>query len=83
MKLRDEGLQWKRLDDQVVVLDLQTSQYLSLNGTGAELWEALAEGADEDALVARLRGEYEVDESTAREDVEEFLGQLTELGLLA
>jgi hypothetical protein len=55
---------------------------MNLNETGAFLWKKLAEGAEINDLVAGLLSEYEVDEETARADVQEFISQLQEKGLL-
>ena len=52
----------------------------SLNETGMFLVEALCEGApDADALAARLVDAFEVDETTARADVAEFIEELSKL----
>ena len=58
------------------------NQILSLNETGAFLWNILKEGAEPDELAAHLVEEYEVDEATARKDVEIFLSRLREKGLV-
>ncbi len=55
---------------------------MNLNETGAFLWKRLTEGADIDNLIASLLSEYEIDEETARADVQEFVDQLQEKGLL-
>ena len=53
-----------------------------LNETGKFLWERLEKGTDEEALVAALLGEYDVDEQTARKHVALFVGKLNENGFL-
>ena len=55
---------------------------LKLNGTGKLLWEALTEGATEEALCALLVSEYEVDGDVAKKDVSLFLESLRRLGVL-
>lgn len=55
---------------------------MSLNETGAFLWDLLAQGAEESDLVARMLAEYDVDEATARKDVAVFLSQLREKALI-
>lgn len=49
---------------------------------GAEIWERLAQGMEEDAIVAAILDEYDVDEPTLRQDYAEFVAKLTELGLV-
>lgn len=55
---------------------------MNLNESGAFLWKKLAEGAEMDELVSGLLEEYDIDEETAKADIEEFVGQLKEKGLL-
>ncbi len=54
----------------------------SLNETGILLWKSLEQGAKREELQQILRNEYEVDEATVREDVEEFLNKLRLLDVL-
>lgn len=55
---------------------------LTLNETGAFLWQQLQTGADLEALVAALTAEYDVDRATAQADVQEFLAALEKAGCL-
>lgn len=55
---------------------------ITVNETGAFLWEKLTEGADRESLLAALLAEYDVDEETARSDIEEFIGLLKDGKLL-
>ncbi|MGZ4172567.1 MAG: PqqD family protein [Solirubrobacteraceae bacterium] len=82
LRLREEGLNWREIDGEVIVLDVQRSHYLNLNPTGSAMWLMLADGATEPQLVDRLTQEFEVDEQTAREDVATFLAICRENGLL-
>jgi hypothetical protein len=82
MQLRQDGLTWHVAGDDVVVLDLQGSVYLRLNGSGRVLWERLAEGATEDDLAAALVGTYGIDLERATADVDGFLADLRQRGLL-
>jgi len=83
LRLRQEGLNWREIDGEVVVLDTERSHYLNLNPTGSVMWLMLAAGATERQLVHRLTQEFEVDEQTARQDVASFLASCRENGLLA
>ena len=55
---------------------------LSLNGSGALLWQALEKGADREALADVLTAEYEVERAVALADVDEFLTTLRNAGCL-
>ena len=54
------------------------SAMITINETGAFLWEKLQNEISEDELTAALTAEYDVDEDTARADVKEFVSVLME-----
>jgi hypothetical protein len=82
LKLRSADLEWRAVEGEVIVLDLEGSVYMSLNGSGAVCWEALAEGATRDELVRRLTERFDVAPERAARDVEAFLQELRSHGLL-
>ena len=49
---------------------------LTLNGTGAYLWQLLEQEQTEDSLVMAFRQRYDVDEETARKDISAFVDKL-------
>ena len=76
------GVEWQHVDDEVVVLDLSSSAYLAVNGTGAALWRLVAAGTTERRLVDELTARFPVDVDQARADVTQFTAQLRDLALL-
>ena len=86
MKLKNEFI-LRQVAGQTVVLptggELDLNMMITLNDTGAFLWEHLQNETDEAALVAALLGEYDVDEATAKKAVEDFVAKLREHGFLA
>ena len=85
MKLK-EGFLLRTVAGQTVVLptgdDLDLNMMITLNDTGAFLWERLEEETTEDALVQALLAEYDVEEATARNAVVAFVKQLNDHGFL-
>ncbi|NHC45921.1 PqqD family protein [Motilibacter aurantiacus] len=82
MRIRSEGLAARSFDAETVVLDLEKSQYLTLNETGSLLYELLRQERTMDELVDAVVAEYSVDRATALRDVEAFVAALREHGLL-
>lgn len=82
MQLRQEDLTWQIAGDDVVVLDLEGSVYLKLNGSGRVLWEALAATCTESELAEALVDRYGIDSERAGSDVATFLADLRARGLL-
>ncbi len=70
------------LSDGAVLLNLQTKRYFSLNETGTRIWELVQKIADEDAIVATLLREYEVEEGMARTEVRRILEELIDAQLI-
>lgn len=55
---------------------------LTLNESGAFLWEKLPEVENETALIDCVCKEYQVERATAEADVAEFLAQLRKLEII-
>ncbi len=82
MRVRSDDVMWREVDDEVVILDLKTSTYLSTNKTGAYLWKLLQEDRDTNELEIALADTYRVDRATAQSDVGTFLDMLRSKELL-
>lgn len=82
LKLRDDRVRWREVDEDVVAVDVDRSTYLSTNGSGALLWLELAGGTTRDRLVERLAQAYLIDDERAAADVDNFLSELNGQGLL-
>jgi PqqD family protein of HPr-rel-A system len=65
------------------LFDHSTGLTYTINPTGREIFEQLQAGVDAPEIIRELSTNYEVDEDTAREDLEDFLRQMKELGLVA
>lgn len=86
MKIK-EGFLLRQVAGQTVVLptdaDLDLNMMITLNDTGAFLWNELQQDSNEAALTAALLREYEVDKQTAELAVAAFVKKLDENGFLA
>jgi hypothetical protein len=72
----------RRFDDEVVVLDLGAGEYYSLDAVGSAIWDQLEGGRTPEEIVGVLLARYEVDELTARGDVERIVQELLAVGLV-
>ena len=86
MKVRDDYIMRPVADTWAVVPVGEAAKafkgMLTLNESGALLWNLLKKGASKEELVKALRAEYSVSEETAFSDVDEFLAKLKEAGAL-
>lgn len=55
---------------------------IQLNETGKLIWDGIANGKDERAIVSDLMDQYEVDEQTASESVTRILRQMIDAGIV-
>ena len=79
---RSEDLEARAVEDELVLLDLRTQTYLSLNPTGAHLWPLMVEGTDRAALVDALCRRHDIPLAVAERDVDALVAQLREADLL-
>jgi hypothetical protein len=82
LKLRHTEVAWKDVDGEIVALDERAALYLAANPAGAVLWRALADGTTHEGLVDGLVAEFGIDSGRASADVDAFLADLRERGLL-
>ena len=81
-RIRGNGLEWRRVEDEIVALNLPSETYLGVNRTGASLWQALSDGASEAELVQLLVDQYAIATADAERDVREFVAALQAQGVL-
>ena len=62
---------------------LRCSGMITVNKTGAVLWQALESESDEETLIRLLTDRFEVDHETAAADVKVFLAQMRKQGFLS
>jgi len=77
-----KGLAYRRIAGEVFIVDAAKAEMHELNGTAALIWEGLAAGKMEKAIVSAIMSEFEIEEKTARADLENFVKELGKTGLL-
>lgn len=87
MKIKD-GFITKKVAGDVIVIPAEQAlvdfkAIITLNETGAFLWELLKEDTSKEKLLEEMAKEYDADEKTLSADIDEFLSVLKEKGLLA
>lgn len=61
---------------------LEFNGLITVNEVGVTIWNMLQEEVTMDELVQGVLAEYEVEEETARKDIQEFLEELVKGGIL-
>lgn len=82
MRLRVDDVTWREIDGDLVVLDLRSSTYLTANASGKVLMKQLTEDRTLQQLSQALVDAFDISERRARRDVQTFIDDLGERGLL-
>ena len=82
IRLREDALEWREVEGEIVALDLPAREYLAINRTGAAIWPLLASGATREELVGRLVSEFGIGHASATRDAGDFVSQLQDRDLV-
>ncbi len=74
---------WRRLEDEVVLVQLRTNRIYSLNQSAARAWELLSDGADRGEIERTLLDEFDVELVEARRSLDDLLQQLSAAELIS
>jgi hypothetical protein len=77
-----DGILYRELPDEAVVLNLATAEYFQLNSLGHVTWELIRSGSDQNAIEAALLSEYNATADQIRSDLTAFLNRMVDLKLL-
>ncbi len=55
---------------------------ITINETGAAIWDALPEAENEEAIVDKLYEQFDAERDELRKDVDEFLDKLREMDII-
>ena len=86
MQIKDNYVLTKVVDSYIAVpvgsgnVDLNT--IISLNETGAFIWNLMKEDIEKEAVIEAMLNEYDVNREQAEADVEKFISQIKEADLL-
>lgn len=71
------------LDQESVLLNLETERYFGLDAVGTRMWQVLTAAPNVEAALAQLLEEYDAPEERLRTDLASLLEHLVENGLIA
>ena len=82
VKLSDDVV-FETIQDEVVLLKMNAAQYYGLGEVGTRTWKFLLENGDIAAVGDRLCDDYTGDPATIRSDLQAFVAELIEAGILS
>jgi hypothetical protein len=71
-----------KLEDQIVMMDIDKGKYFSMNPVATRVWELLEEPSSAGKLCDQLLNEFEVSREKCFDEVHELLKKMQELDLL-
>lgn len=81
LKIADNVL-FQEVDGEAVLLSLDEGCYYGLDELGTRIWKLLDQDLDNEQVVAAIVEEYDVTPEQARRDLDRFLGDLEQSGLI-
>ena len=72
----------RKVSDEMVLMDLETGTYFSLDPVGARVWELLGQGMALSAVCEAIFSEYDAPRETIETDVLELCDDLVEKKLI-
>ena len=67
-----------KIDEEAILMSIEADSYFGLEPVGSRIWEILTKHpASVNELVFLLMQEYEVDEEICREDVQQFINDMS------
>ena len=80
--VRNPELVAAEMDGDLVMMSIDRGEYYGVSGVGPRVWELLEEPISIDALTNKICSEFEVEEARCREDMVQFVTQMSEMGLV-
>lgn len=80
-KIADNVL-FQEVDGEAVLLSLDEGCYYGLDELGTRIWKLIGQELNEEQVAAAIVEEYDVDPEQARRDLDAFLGDLEQSGLI-
>ena len=69
----NDRITYRIIDDEAVILDLDSCFYYNLNKTGTMVWRSLIEGKDLTRIIEEISREHQVPQKTVANDVKAII----------
>ena len=72
-----------KIDEEVILMSVEAGFYFRLGLVGSRIWELISiQPASVNELITMLMEEYEVEEATCREEVQQFIDDMSRRKLI-
>ncbi|MCX6183286.1 MAG: PqqD family peptide modification chaperone [Bacteroidetes bacterium] len=73
---RSDNYVFNEVDGELVMMNIETGSYASLNETGKSIWLQLETAKTLDSVIEGLIAEYEIDRATCEQEVFPFVEKM-------
>ena len=77
-----DNVVWRDLDGEIVILNLTSGVYFSVDGVGTRIWTLISEQVATEEIIGKLISEFDVEETRLRNDMEALFQELASQGLI-
>jgi hypothetical protein len=77
-----ENYSWRDLNNELVILNLDSGEYFTFNDIGRVIWLSINDGKDVEGISKIIIEEYSVSRDEALSDIHMFISGLVSEGLL-
>tara|TARA_Y100001968_G_scaffold276989_1_gene271574 strand:+ start:2269 stop:2523 length:255 start_codon:yes stop_codon:yes gene_type:complete len=77
-----ENIILEKLDDQIVILNIDDGIFYELNTVGTAILEEIKKNRDYKDLLDSIVNNFGIQRSEAKKDLDDFLSNLEEMGIL-
>lgn len=78
----NEAVVAAELDNEMVLLNVESGIYFGLDELGTRVWSMLVDGQNDEGIIQQLLDEYDVERDRLATDVADFLESLHAKGLI-
>jgi coenzyme PQQ synthesis protein D (PqqD) len=77
-----DNVVWRDLEGEIVILNLTSVVYFSVDGVGTRIWILMSEQVTTEDIIRKLISEFDVEEAQLRSDMESLVKDLAGQGLI-
>lgn len=77
-----DDINWRLVDDEIIILDLNSGEYFSLNDTGTEIFLAIKDHTPLDILLEHQRKKFGKTTAQLKQDIDDLLKELLQNNII-
>lgn len=82
LKIAAERALYENIDNEIIVIDIQTGNYFHLTGSGQSIWLLLQQQPTTEAIIAAFEGRFPAQRPLIADAIRQFVQQLKDAALV-